>query len=393
MRTQDDNALLQCAPMSDPHAPESLHGTLLVGSVPLPDAPTVFRIVAPILGPYLRRMPDGETGERTYWMVFQLANIAENPAFRAPLGRIVRPFLRAYASIAPLKRIANAAMAGSQAGGVALARIKPGVRVEDIRLGSLGYLEAARSSYSAFVRLKHAGVIRPRMRFQVALPTPLAPLDFFGASDQARLLPVYERRLVEEVAALATVVPPNELSIQWDTAVEFAMLEGVWPSPFGSPAASFEPIVAMLGRIGNAIPAEVELGYHLCYGDAAHKHFVEPRDTARMADVTTEISKRVTRPVTWLHFPVPRNRLDAAYLQPMAGAQIAPETELYVGLVHASDDVATAHARVATAQQVLRRPFGVAAECGLGRSLTTDVPGILKRHAVLSAESAIAQTR
>lgn len=36
----------------------------LIGSVPLPDSEAVFRQVAGELGPYLRRLPDGETGER-----------------------------------------------------------------------------------------------------------------------------------------------------------------------------------------------------------------------------------------------------------------------------------------------------------------------------------------
>ena len=35
-----------------------------VGSIPLPDAETVFRTLAETTGPYLQRLPDGETGIR-----------------------------------------------------------------------------------------------------------------------------------------------------------------------------------------------------------------------------------------------------------------------------------------------------------------------------------------
>ncbi len=45
----------------------------LIGSVPLADSETVFRTVAAALGPYLRRVPDGETGERRRWIYFQRA--------------------------------------------------------------------------------------------------------------------------------------------------------------------------------------------------------------------------------------------------------------------------------------------------------------------------------
>jgi hypothetical protein len=35
-----------------------------VGSIPLPDAETVFRRLTESAGPYLQRLPDGETGIR-----------------------------------------------------------------------------------------------------------------------------------------------------------------------------------------------------------------------------------------------------------------------------------------------------------------------------------------
>ena len=41
-----------------------------VGSIPLPDAETVFRTLAQTTGPYLQRLPDGETGIRKTWIRF-----------------------------------------------------------------------------------------------------------------------------------------------------------------------------------------------------------------------------------------------------------------------------------------------------------------------------------
>ena len=42
--------------------PQGVH---LVGSVPLENSRAVFTMASEILGQHLRRMPDGETGERT----------------------------------------------------------------------------------------------------------------------------------------------------------------------------------------------------------------------------------------------------------------------------------------------------------------------------------------
>ena len=51
-----------------------------VGSIPLPDADTVFRMLAASAGPYLRRLPDGETGIRKTWIRFLQQVLADNPA-------------------------------------------------------------------------------------------------------------------------------------------------------------------------------------------------------------------------------------------------------------------------------------------------------------------------
>ena len=52
----------------------------LVGSLPYPDADTAFTEIAGRLGGHLRRIPDGETGERARWIFWQRAKVADHPA-------------------------------------------------------------------------------------------------------------------------------------------------------------------------------------------------------------------------------------------------------------------------------------------------------------------------
>jgi hypothetical protein len=52
----------------------------LVGSVPLADARAVFTAASTALGPRLKRIPDGETGERSDWITWLEPVFAENPA-------------------------------------------------------------------------------------------------------------------------------------------------------------------------------------------------------------------------------------------------------------------------------------------------------------------------
>src|SRR5258705_183842 len=52
----------------------------LVGSIPLPDAESVFRTLSGAVGRHLIRLPDGETGIRKTWIKFLQDVLAENPA-------------------------------------------------------------------------------------------------------------------------------------------------------------------------------------------------------------------------------------------------------------------------------------------------------------------------
>ena len=56
-------------------------GALMVGSIPLRSTEDVFRTVAGALGDRLRRIPDGETGPRSDWIVWQYPVLNARPQF------------------------------------------------------------------------------------------------------------------------------------------------------------------------------------------------------------------------------------------------------------------------------------------------------------------------
>ena len=57
--------------------------------------------------------------------------------------------------------------------------------------------------------------------------------------------------------------------------------------------------------------------------------------------------------------PVPAHRTDDAYYEPLSELRLPPGTELYLGLVHVSDDVTGPRQRMAVAAQYVR-DFGIA---------------------------------
>jgi hypothetical protein len=132
-------------------------------------------------------------------------------------------------------------------------------------------------------------------------------------------------------------------------------------------------------RIGNWVPSDVELGYHLCYGDANHQHFVQPKDTGLLASVSNAICQGVTRAVNWIHLPVPRDRSDDAYYAALMQLKLEPATELYLGLVHLTDGLDGTRKRIEAAARSVAS-FGIATECGLGRRPADSIAPLLQLH-------------
>ncbi|MFE7740954.1 hypothetical protein [Nocardia sp. NPDC057455] len=308
----------------------------------------------------MKRIPDGETGIRDNWVVWQLPKMQAHPGLET-----IPPPSPEYG---PSERV----------------RPKPGVDAASIDFGPLGYAEAALESWQVFQQLREEGTIPAGIRFQVSLPTPIAVVGAFVAGPQGELERRYEARLLDELATIVAAIPAVHLAVQWDCAVEFAIFEGIFPSWFGSSyPTQLDEVGQRLVRLGAAVPEGVELGYHLCYGDFGHRHFAEPADTSRLAAVANRIVAGLNRPVNWIHVPVPRSRTDADYFKPLADLALAPETDLHLGLVHATDGRAGALRRIEAARSAVTA-FGIATECGMGRRPADQIPALFDLHAELA---------
>ncbi len=332
----------------------------LVGSVPLPTVDAVFRAVCGGLGDRLPRVPDGETGSRGDFIGWQADLLLGHPQFE-PTGEI------GHYNPKPLSRL------------------RPGVDPAEIRFTDLGYASAALDSYRTFERLAEHGVIPATARFQVCLPTPTAPVGAWVVpDDRAAVLPAYTARMRQEVAEIAAVVPPERLAVQWDVAAEIVQLDARFAERGPVRDAKLDEFVEVIAAMIDAVPAGVEAGVHLCYGDFDHKHGIEPVDMGTLVDVSNAIAARVDHELAWMHLPVPRDRSDAAYFAPLRDLRLAPATELYLGLVHLTDGLDGARARIETARRVVDA-FGISTECGWGRRDPASIPALIDLHEQVAA--------
>lgn len=337
-----------------------------MGSVNFDDAETTIRTAAGLLGDRLRRIPDGEVGKRFHWIMFQPDVIGQAEGIER-IGEEPIPF-----------------PAGIDARGL---RIAEGVDAAAIALPPLGYAAAARESYALFARLRAEGVVAPGTRFQVSLPTPLAVISsFFRGDDRAAIEPVYTAAVLRELDEILAAIPHEDLAVQWDVASEMGIIERA--SGYGAvmeawwPGDPFDGLVARLAALVDAVPVDVEVGVHLCYGDAGEKHFFEPVDAGTLVRYANAVAAAASRPLTWLHLPVPIAHDDEAYFAPLADLAAVPE--LYLGLVHREDGAEGARRRIAAATPYVQA-FGVATECGIGRAPAGSTEGILRTHAEVAA--------
>ena len=337
----------------------------LVGSIGLDSVDDVFRTVGRRLGRRLRRVPDGEQGPRRLWISFQYPFLLASPFLRPDPGGAAR-----------------------KNSGFRLLVLAEGVTTGELRFGELGYAREARASYQDFLAARERGDLPKQVRFQVCLPTPMAVIrGFCTGKDVAGIERAYEAAMIREAQAICRAIPHRDLCIQWDVCYEMIAWDGQ-PQEFFPPiTVTKDEIIAPFARLCAAIPADVELGFHLCYGDFGAKHAIEPKDAAKLVEISNALAKAVAHPIAYIHMPVPIARSDAAYFKPLADLKLSPASRLYLGVVH-SDGAEATRKRIAAASQYAAG-FGIATECGMARQRTPElVEKLIDVHAACAHEPA-----
>ena len=333
---------------------------MLVGSSPCASSTEFFTTAARALGRRLHSIPDGETDFRSNFIAWQ------HSVF--PIT-IVQP------------RWGGQPSAESSAKKYTLQDINP-----------TGYDNQAIASYKKFCELRAAGTIPPGVRFQVSLPSPLSVVRGFVEDNGvcAQVDPLYEERLLQALRRVQDGIPASDLTVQWDLPAEIAVqeyergnTEDQYWKPYFSPAK--DHIVQQLKRLAAAVDSKVEMGYHLCYGDMGHVHFMEPSDAKLLVEMANAIVQKIApiHPVAYIHMPVPKDKLNDVYFQPLKNLELH-DTRLFLGVVHANDEDGSKR-RLKAAQAIYPNISGISTECGLGRTPPEQLGSILEICASLTA--------
>ncbi|EME86561.1 uncharacterized protein MYCFIDRAFT_214291 [Pseudocercospora fijiensis CIRAD86] len=344
----------------------SVHGVHLVGSVPLPDAESVFRQCVAAVPNRLKRIPDGETGNRQLFTTFQAAAFDVYPAMKTH-----------FIHNAPIN---NNDFTPEQ--------IDEGVEVLKNADIETGYDTVAIASYEVFRKLREERVIPEGVRFQVSLPTVAnVIMPFVQKAFIQRVEPIYEAALFKAMRRIQDAIPHQDLAFQLDIAADTAFWEATDPQNVkeNDGLLWFQPwwtgdvkdyCTDYIVRFCSQVDQDVELGMHNCYGDMQHRHWHEPKSLAVVVERQKRVMEASPHPMNFFHMPVPKSAVQrpevglTKYLSPLKELLPLIErdgTDVYLGLVHEYKKELTEEMIEAVKETIPGLQFGVATECGGGR--------------------------
>jgi hypothetical protein len=309
----------------------------------------------------MKRIPDGETGSRSYFTACQMGIFQFAPEMLVNFELNTEAKAKAFTEEQIDEGVARLQKAGIET----------------------GYDVAAIESYAVFKKLRNGGLISPSVRFQVGLPTPASVVSVLvEKAFQPKVWPLYEQALLRAIRNIQDKIPHEDLAIQIDLAIDSAFSEGQFITPWFADSHNVKDfVVNYTVRMIETIAQDVELGIHNCYGDMEHKHFFEPTSLQAVVDRGLALFERSPHPIRFFHAPVPVSAMDHLdeYLAPLE--QIVPKfedygMELYLGVVHYDDPEGTKK-RIEAASKVVKN-FGVATERGWGRTPVEQIEGIMR---------------
>jgi hypothetical protein len=277
------------------YTPTHVH---LVGSIGLGGVDEVFSTVGRALGRRLKRIPDGEPGPRRLWVSFQYPLLRSSHFLRSdPSGALRKTSVSLFCCLAEVSGRRSSC-------------------------GELGYAREARASYLDFVAARARGDVAAGIRFQICLPTPMSVIyAFCTARDVVAIEAAYEAAMAREVEAICRHIPHRDICIQWDVCHDMIVWDGQPQDQFPLVKASRDDIAARFARICAPIPDDVELGFHLCYGDFGGKHFFDPVTARHLVDIANAIARSVRHAIAYIHLPVPLPRATDEFFAPMKSSK------------------------------------------------------------------------
>lgn len=335
----------------------------LVGSIPGSSPAEAMGMALELLGPYLRSLPDGETGERRNWVV----SIIEQ--------------LRAHTDLA-LQREGD----WSDYDRVPRFRVRRGHRLYGATL-ELGHIAAVRESFPEFER-RRAAANREDLAFQQGVPSDFDLAMFaLGPVGALRHRRAFTEATLLEIQEIARLTGPDTL-FQVEMPAELVLLAR-------APSAARPLLARLLARgmtqLAAAAPTGTRFAVHLCLGDMNNRAFGTMTDVGPLVLLANALVDGwpEDRPLELVHAPFAAadhpSTTDPAFYAPLRDARLPENVRFAAGFVHEAQPMEDQRRVLQIVEDQLARQVVIASACGLGRRTPEAARAVLERTAELCA--------
>ena len=216
-----------------------------------------------------------------------------------------------------------------------------------------------------------------------SLPYETAEEAFRGAgtalNGHVGWLPDGEPGIRGEIRKALETIPPEDLVIQWDVALEF--WTSSWAKKTGSASGrserwkrSSKSHSEQLDELWQGIPDETLLGIHWCFGTMGGWPMADLPDLDLCVRMSNEAKRRFGRRLDYVHLPVTTDP-DDAFFAPLDRLDIG-DTKVFLGMVHHTDGIDAFRQRRDRARKHLDK-FGIGSVCasvaGIGKVETAGI--------------------
>jgi hypothetical protein len=335
----------------------------LVGSLPGPTPAAAMTTALDILGPYLRSLPDGETGQRRNWIVSIIDGLRDNPDLE----------LRKDGDWSDYDRAPQL-------------RVRKGRRLYGAAL-DFGHVPAVRESFPAFQEAT-AAAGRGDLAFQEGVPGDLDLAMFtLGPAGALRNRRAFTEASLAEIRDVAALTGPSTL-FQIEVPVELVLLAK-------APAAARPALAKLLARGVCALAAGTAEGtrfaVHLCLGDMNNRAFGTMTDVSPLVHLANAVlaSWPMGRPLEVLHAPFAAAdtpaTTDPTFYAPLADLRLPAGVRFAAGFAHESQPLPDQRRIRTIIDDRIGREVMIASACGLGRRTEPAARAVLERTAELCA--------
>jgi hypothetical protein len=302
------------------------------------------------LAPYLDRMSDGETGDRSLWVTSGIDTFRANP----DVEMLHDGGWTSYEDTGQWK-------------------VKDGATLNPDHI-LLHYRNAFERSYPAF-KVMRERFDRPDLRFQVGIPMPadLAVYTFGAAAfDDLGLIIACAAATLREVAGIVEAADSSD-DVVFQIETVLALVAAARETDPAKQDEIIQQFVQGMHALVGGAPEGTHWGIHLCLGDFHHTAYGNMTDSRALVQLSNALAGGWPegRHLDYIHVPFAAASEppveDEAFYEPLRELDIPEDVPFVAGFQHEKLDHAAHKKFLDRIESRVGREVDISQACGLGR--------------------------